>query len=58
MLPSSTHSLQCHTAQQTPNPFKVEIILEEIGVPYEQKTMDITKLKGSSYIDVNPNGLF
>ena len=40
-----------------PNPWKVAIILEELGVPYETKFLDMqTELKVKPYTDINPNG--
>lgn len=40
-----------------PNPWKVAIILEELGIPYESKFLDIqTELKAKPYTDLNPNG--
>jgi glutathione S-transferase len=41
----------------TPNPIKVAILLEELGVPYELKSLDFkTELKSEPYISINPNG--
>jgi len=41
----------------TPNPVKVAIILEELGIPYEVKSIDFkTELKSEPYISINPNG--
>ena len=39
-----------------PNPWKVAIILEELGLPYESKMMDMGQLKKEPYVSLNPNG--
>ncbi|KAF2232578.1 glutathione S-transferase [Viridothelium virens] len=39
-----------------PNPWRVAIILEELGVPYETKLMDFGDLKKEPFISLNPNG--
>lgn len=38
----------------TPNPVKVAIILEELGLPFEVKT--IKEIKSEPFISINPNG--
>lgn len=39
-----------------PNPWKVAIILEELGVPYHQEFLDFGVLKQEPFISANPNG--
>lgn len=39
-----------------PNPWKVAIIFEELGIPYETEYMDFSVLKQEPFISVNPNG--
>jgi len=39
-----------------PNPWKTVIILEELGIPYTTKFMDMGDMKKEPYIKVNPNG--
>ncbi|KAI4280289.1 MAG: hypothetical protein L6R38_004567 [Xanthoria sp. 2 TBL-2021] len=39
-----------------PNPWKVVVVLEELGVPYEIKPIRFEDIKKSPFIDVNPNG--
>ncbi|ETN42520.1 uncharacterized protein HMPREF1541_01677 [Cyphellophora europaea CBS 101466] len=39
-----------------PNPWKVAMILNELGVPYENKIPEGTKLKQEPYTTLNPNG--
>ena len=41
---------------QGPNPPKVAIILEELGVPYETQLMDFLDMKKEPFTSVNPNG--
>ncbi|KAI9710324.1 MAG: glutathione S- transferase, nitrogen catabolite repression regulator [Bogoriella megaspora] len=39
-----------------PNPWRVAIILQELGIPYENKFIDFGELKKEPYISLNPNG--
>lgn len=39
-----------------PNPWKVAIILEELGLPYESKFLDFSQVKQEPYVSLNPNG--
>lgn len=39
-----------------PNPWKVAIILEELGLPYEHKFTDFSEVKKEPFISLNPNG--
>ncbi len=39
-----------------PNPSKVAMILNELGVPWEEKTIQYADIKGPEYLKVNPNG--
>ncbi|KAF2661055.1 glutathione S-transferase [Lophiostoma macrostomum CBS 122681] len=39
-----------------PNPFKVVIVCEELGLPYDFKVLPYAKLKSKPYTDINPNG--
>ncbi|KAF4210351.1 hypothetical protein CNMCM5878_004514 [Aspergillus fumigatiaffinis] len=39
-----------------PNPWKVAIILEELGLPYETRFVNFTDVKKEPYIKLNPNG--
>lgn len=41
---------------QMPNPSKVLIILEELGLPYESSWVELDGLKQKPFTDVNPNG--
>jgi hypothetical protein len=39
-----------------PNPAKVVVILEELGLPYMSKYVQISELKCEPYVSINPNG--
>lgn len=39
-----------------PNPWKVVIFLEELGLPYETEFLDFGVMKQEPYLSVNPNG--
>lgn len=39
----------------TPNPIKVAIVLEELGIPYETKNPS-GDIKAEPFISLNPNG--
>ncbi|KAI1808231.1 glutathione S-transferase [Daldinia bambusicola] len=39
-----------------PNPVKVQIILEELKIPYENKNIEFSEVKKEPFISVNPNG--
>jgi glutathione S-transferase len=54
----SIKPLTLHGAGSTPNPIKVAILLEELGVPYTVHTVDIMKgeTKQEPFISLNPNG--
>jgi glutathione S-transferase len=41
---------------QGPNPWKVAILLEELGLPYETKFIDFADMKKEPYTSINPNG--
>ncbi|KAF2101003.1 glutathione S-transferase [Rhizodiscina lignyota] len=46
-----------YTHGPTPNPVKVAIVLEELGLPWEAKHIEFpTENKSEPYISVNPNG--
>ncbi|RYC62855.1 hypothetical protein CHU98_g3354 [Xylaria longipes] len=39
-----------------PNPWKVVVVLEELGIPYEVESIRFENLKKKLFTDVNPNG--
>ena len=41
---------------QGPNPPKVAIVLEELGMPYETQLMDFPDMKQAPFTSINPNG--
>jgi glutathione S-transferase len=64
------HSFKAHTHHHTmsslkpvtihgkrgPNPSKVRMLVEEIGLPYELHDVDFAVIKEPEYLAVNPNG--
>jgi glutathione S-transferase len=40
----------------SPNPWKVVIVFEELGLPYEIKKIGMAELKQEPYLSLNPNG--
>ena len=53
---SSLKPIILHSHATGPNPWKVAIILEELGLPYETKYHEFPELKEKPYNDTNPNG--
>jgi len=53
---SSLKPIKLYTHASGPNPWKVQIILEELNVPFDAEYMDMSKVKEKPYSDVNPNG--
>jgi glutathione S-transferase len=53
----STLSIELLTAA-TPNGQKISIFLEELGIPYQTTSIDLSKdeQKSSSFLKINPNG--
>ncbi|KAF3763436.1 glutathione S-transferase [Cryphonectria parasitica EP155] len=39
-----------------PNPIKVAIVLEELGIPYETENIPFSEVKKLPYVAINPNG--
>ncbi|KAI0876845.1 thioredoxin-like protein [Hypoxylon argillaceum] len=39
-----------------PNPIKVRMILEELDLPFEFKTLEFQEIKGEAFLKLNPNG--
>jgi glutathione S-transferase len=42
--------------QGGPNPPKVAMVLEELGIPYEIEPLPISEVKSPKYLAINPNG--
>ncbi|KAJ5188143.1 hypothetical protein N7491_004468 [Penicillium cf. griseofulvum] len=54
LKPLTLWTLRGHAG--TPNPWKVLMILEELKLPYELKSVDLDDLKKEPYETINPNG--
>ena len=48
--------IKLYTHATGPNPWKVVIILLELGIPYEEDYVDFSKIKQEPFISVNVNG--
>ena len=51
-----TAKAELSLVDQVPNPSKVLVILEELGLPYESSWVELEDLKKEPYESVNPNG--
>ncbi|KAF2479481.1 glutathione S-transferase [Neohortaea acidophila] len=51
-----TQPVKLYSHAGGPNPWKVAIIMEELGVPYESIMMDFGDLKKEPFESINPNG--
>ncbi|KAF2792946.1 glutathione S-transferase [Melanomma pulvis-pyrius CBS 109.77] len=56
MAPSDLKPITVYWRPQVPNPTKVVIILEELGVPYKGEFIEHADLKQPAFESVNPNG--
>jgi hypothetical protein len=55
--PKMTKPIILYGHGSSPNPVKIGIFLEELGIPFEVKNVDFaTELKAEPYISLNPNG--
>lgn len=57
-MTSSLKPIKFYSHEGTPNPTKVKIFLEELGLPYENIEIDIALIKQEPYISLNPNGRY
>ncbi|OBT58523.1 hypothetical protein VE04_01246 [Pseudogymnoascus sp. 24MN13] len=48
--------IKLYTVAAGPNPWKVAIFLEELGIPYTNELRTFAELKEEPYLDINPNG--
>ncbi|OAG40124.1 hypothetical protein AYO21_05602 [Fonsecaea monophora] len=55
-MPTPLKKLKLYSTAGGPNPYKVAIILEELGLPYETELLDVTDVKKKPFTDLNPNG--
>ena len=53
---SSPKPLKLYSHYGAPNPFKVRIVLEKLGVPYTIELVEFADVKKPEYEAVNPNG--
>ena len=55
--PNSSPAIKLYTSQ-TPNGIKISITLEELGLPYEVKKIDLSKQEQKEpwFLEINPNG--
>ncbi|KAK9242814.1 glutathione-s-transferase theta, gst [Lipomyces tetrasporus] len=56
MAISSLKPVKIYIHGPSPNPWKVIIILEELGIPWESESVPETGLKTEPFISLNPNG--
>ena len=55
-MADSLKPIKLFTHVTGPNPWKVAILLEELGLPYESQFMELTNLKKPEFEQYNPNG--
>jgi len=55
-MSSSLKPIHLYSHASGPNPWKVAIVLEELGIPYESEFMDMGELKKPPYEKINVNG--
>lgn len=53
---SSLKPIHLYSHASGPNPWKVAIILEELGLPYETELVDMAVMKEEPFVSINPNG--
>lgn len=51
-----TKAIVLYSHASGPNPWKVAILLEELGLPYETRFKEFEDLKKEPYVSLNPNG--
>ncbi|KAI0201101.1 glutathione S-transferase [Astrocystis sublimbata] len=51
-----TNPIKVWLAPPGPNPWKVILVLEELGVPYEVESIEFQNIKSEPFTKVNPNG--
>ncbi|KAI0466915.1 glutathione S-transferase [Xylaria cf. heliscus] len=51
-----TKPIKIWIAPPGPNPWKVVVVLEELGIPYEVESIRFENVKSKPFTDVNPNG--
>ncbi|KAL6400032.1 glutathione-s-transferase theta, gst [Ilyonectria robusta] len=53
---SDMKTLILHSHANGPNPWKVALVLEELGLPYQNKWADFAQIKKEPFLSLNPNG--
>jgi len=53
---SALQPLTLYMRGPSPNPYKVAIILEELGLPWKSEAVQESELKSEPFISLNPNG--
>ncbi|EJP62797.1 Glutathione S-transferase 2 [Beauveria bassiana] len=53
---ASLQPIKLYAHKKGPNPWKVALILEELGLPYETTYLEFPDAKVEPYISLNPNG--
>lgn len=56
MTTTTDPSLILYGHWAAPNPFKVVLILKELGLPYEYRKVEFSDVKKPEYTSINPNG--
>lgn len=51
-----TQTITLYSHASGPNPWKVAIILEELGLPYKTEMLEFENMKKAPYEAKNPNG--
>jgi len=51
-----TQTITLYSHASGPNPWKVAIILEELGLPYKTEFLEFENMKKAPYEAKNPNG--
>ncbi len=51
-----TQTITLYSHASGPNPWKVAIILEELGLPYKTEFLEFENMKKAPYESKNPNG--
>jgi len=52
----SLKPIKLYSHASGPNPWKINIICEELGIPYDVEFMDMSVVKQKPFTDINPNG--
>ncbi|KAH8429150.1 glutathione S-transferase family protein [Aspergillus melleus] len=52
----SLQPIKLYWRNQVPNPSKVLVILEELGLPYKTEFVELEGLRQKPFTDINPNG--